>query len=52
MALFGKRQVNAQVSAMKWSRVVQLEHQEWVRRRGDWAPSEGTRNVERHTETY
>lgn len=52
MALFGKRQVDAQVSAMTWSRVVQLERQEWVRKRGSWAPSEGTRNVEQHTETY
>jgi hypothetical protein len=52
MALFGKRQVDAQVSDMTWSRVVQLERQQWVRKRGTWAPSEGTRNVEKHTETY
>lgn len=52
MALFRKRQVEAQVSAMTWSRVVQLERQEWVSRRGSWAPSGETRNVERHTETY
>lgn len=52
MALFGKRQVDAQVSDMTWSRLVQLERQQWVRKRGSWAPSEGTRNVEKHTETY
>ena len=52
MALFGKRQVDAQVSAMTWSRVVQLERQEWVRKRGSWVPSDETRNVEKHSETY
>ena len=52
MGLFGKRQVDAQVSDMTWSRVVQLERRQWVRKRGSWAPSEGTRNVEKHAETY
>ena len=52
MGLFGKRQVDAQVCAMTWSRVVQLERQEWVRRRGSWVPSDETRNVEKHSETY
>ena len=47
MGLFGKRQVDAQVCAMTWSRVVQLERQEWVRKRGSWVPSDETRNVEK-----
>lgn len=37
---------------MTWSRLVQLEQQEWVHKRGSWVPPYDTRNVEKHTETY
>ena len=37
---------------MTWTRLVQLERQEWVSKRGSWAPFDETRNVKQHTETY
>jgi hypothetical protein len=52
MPLFGKRQVQARVTGVAWSRVVQLERQEWVAKRSSWVPSDDVRNVEEHTETY
>ena len=52
MPLFGKRPVQAQVTGVAWSRVVQLERQEWVAKRSSWVPSDGVRNVEKHTESY
>lgn len=52
MPLFGKRQVQAQVTGVAWSRVVQLERQEWVAKRSGWVPGDGVRNVEKHTESY
>jgi hypothetical protein len=52
MPLFGKRQVQAQVTALAWSRVIQLEQQEWVAKRSSWVPSDDVRNVENHSETY
>jgi hypothetical protein len=52
MPLFGKRQVQARVTGVAWSRVVQLERQEWVARRSSWVPSDDVRNVEKHTESY
>ena len=52
MTLFGGRLVDARVTAMSWTRTMQLERQEWVARRGTWLPPDGARNVEKHTETY
>lgn len=52
MALFGKRQVQARVTGVAWSRVVQLECQEWVAKRRSWVPSDDVRNVQRHSESY
>jgi hypothetical protein len=52
MPLFGKRQVEAQVTGVTWSRVVQLERSQWVPKRASWVPSEGVRNVEKHKESY
>ena len=52
MPLFGKRQVEARVTAVAWSRVIQLEQQEWVAKRSGWVPSDDVRNVKQHTETY
>ena len=52
MPLFGKRQVQARVTGVAWSRVVQLERQEWVAKRSSWVPSDDVRNVEEHTESY
>jgi len=52
MPLFGKRQVQARVTGVAWSRVVQLERQQWVAKRSSWVPSDDVRNVERHTESY
>jgi hypothetical protein len=52
MPLFGKRQVQARVTEVAWSRAVQLERQEWVAKRSSWVPSDDVRNVEKHTESY
>jgi hypothetical protein len=52
MALFRGRSVDALVTAVRWSRTVQLERLEWVAKRRDWGPPEGARNVKQHTETY
>jgi len=52
MPIFGKRQVEARVTGVTWSRVVQLERQEWVAKRANWTPSDDVRNVEKHTESY
>lgn len=53
MALFGRRQVSAQVTGMTWHRVVQMERQQWESRRGTYVPSTSeTRNVEHHTEQF
>ena len=52
MTLFGGRLVDARVTAMTWTRTVQLERQQWVAKRGTLLPPDGARNVEKHTETY
>jgi hypothetical protein len=52
MSIFGKRQVRARVTGVAWSRVVQLERQEWVAKRSNWVPSDDVRNVKKHTESY
>jgi len=52
MTLFGGRLVDARVTAVSWTRTMQLERQEWVARRGTWLPPASARNVEKHTETY
>jgi hypothetical protein len=52
MALFHGRSVDALVTAVTWSRTVQLERLEWVAKRSDWGPPDGARNVKQHTETY
>src|SRR6185437_3616766 len=52
MTLFGGRLVDARVTAVTWTRTMQLERQQWVARRGTWLPPDGARNVEKHTETY
>jgi hypothetical protein len=52
MPLFGKRQVQARVTGVAWSRVVQLERQEWVAKRSGRVPSDDVRNVQKHTESY
>src|ERR1700753_3734793 len=48
MPLFGRRQVDAIVTALTWNRVIQIERGEWVARRASWAPSDNVRNVKRH----
>jgi hypothetical protein len=40
------------VTGVTWSRVVQLERQEWVAKRSSWVPSDDVRNVKKHTESY
>jgi hypothetical protein len=52
MPLFGKRQVDARVTGLAWSRVVQLERQEWVIKRASRTPSDGVRNVQKQTVYY
>ncbi len=53
MPLFGRRPVQARVTGLTWSRVIQLERQAWVARRSDWDPAllSDVRNVHKHTET-
>jgi hypothetical protein len=52
MALFGRRRVVGVVARLSWSRVVQLEQQEWGAKRGSWVPTGDVRNVHRHTEQF
>jgi hypothetical protein len=52
MPLFGRRQVEAQVTGVAWTRVVQLEQQAWIAKRVNSKPSGDVRDVEKHTETY
>lgn len=52
MTLFGGRLVDARVTAVTWTRTMQLERRQWVARRGTGLPPDGARNVEKHTETY
>jgi hypothetical protein len=53
MPLFGRRPVQARVTGLTWSRVVQLERQEWAAKRSNWDPGllSDVRNVHKHTET-
>jgi hypothetical protein len=51
MAFF-RRHVDAEVTAFAWTRTVDMEQQQWVDKRSGWPPSEETRNVQRHQETY
>jgi hypothetical protein len=48
MALFGRRQVDATVTALTWNRVIEVERREWVAKRDSWVPSDNVRNVKRH----
>lgn len=52
MAIFGGRVVDARVTAVTWTRTVQLERPQWVARRGALLPPGDARNVKKHTETY
>jgi hypothetical protein len=52
MPIFGKRRVEARVTGVTWSRVVQLERQEWVAKRASRVPSDDVRNVKKHSESY
>jgi hypothetical protein len=52
MAIFGGRLVDARVTAVNWTRTMQLERQQWVARQGTLLPPDGARNVKKHTETY
>jgi hypothetical protein len=51
MALL-RRHVDAEATALAWTRTVDLEQQEWVSKRSEWQPGGETRNVERHQENY
>lgn len=52
MALFGRRQVDATVTALSWNRVIEVERREWAAKRGSWVPSDNVRNVKRHDKPY
>src|ERR1700742_3233748 len=52
MARFGRGQADATVTAMAWSRTVELEVLVWVPKRSSWVPSDDVRNVQKHTESY
>jgi hypothetical protein len=51
MALF-RRHIEAEATALAWTRTVDMEQQQWVGKRSGWQPSGETRNVERHQENY
>jgi hypothetical protein len=50
MALFGKREVTAQLTGLAWRRVIQLERRQWEAGRSIIAPPDGARNVQKRTE--
>lgn len=52
VALFGKRQVDATVTALAWSREVVVASQHWVARRSSVHPGSGVRNLQTHNEDY
>ena len=52
MALFGRRQVDATVTALAWSREVVVASQHWVARRSSVHPGRGVRNLQTHNENY
>lgn len=51
MALL-RRHVDAEATALAWTRTVGIEQQEWVSKRSEWKPGGDTRNVERHQESH
>jgi len=51
MALF-RRHIEAEATALAWTRIVNIEQQEWVSKRSEWRPGGETRNVKRHEEHY
>lgn len=51
MALF-RRHVDAEATALAWTRTVGIEQQEWVSKRSQWQPGGETRNVQRHEENH
>jgi len=51
MALF-RRHIDAEATALAWTRTVDMEQQQWVSKRSGWQPSGETRNVQRHRENY
>jgi hypothetical protein len=51
MPLF-RRHIDAEATALAWTRTVDIEQQQWVSKRSGWQPSGETRNVQRHQETY
>lgn len=52
MALFGKRQVKAQVLSLSWRRVIQMDRQVWERTRSTVRPTGAVKDLERHVEQY
>jgi hypothetical protein len=51
MAFF-RRHVDAEATAVAWTRTVDMEQQQWVGKRSGRQPSGEARNVQRHQETY
>jgi hypothetical protein len=51
MALF-RRHIDAEATALAWTRTVDFEQQQWMSKRSEWQPRGETRNVQRHQETY
>jgi hypothetical protein len=49
MALFGRHEVSATVTAAAWSRTVVLVSQRWVSKRSVSPPRDGVRNVRKQT---
>lgn len=51
MALF-RRHIDAEATAFAWTRIVEMDQQQWVGKRSGRQPSGETRNVQRHRENY
>jgi hypothetical protein len=51
MALF-RRHIDAEAIAFAWTRIVEMDQQQWVGKRSGRQPSGETRNVQRHRENY
>src|ERR1700753_3309993 len=49
MALFGRHEISATVTAAAWSRTLALESQRWVSKRSVSPPRDGVRNVRKQT---
>lgn len=51
MALF-RHHIEAEATALAWTRTVDTEQRQWVARRSEWKPAGEARDVQRHEESH